>query len=147
MRFWDSSAVVPLCIDEPFTENVRELFDKDAELAVWWATPVECAAAFARRRREGALTELGYGKTLVVFDQLFLGITTVSASSQVRTRARRLVSVHTLRAADALQLAAALIWAEESPTHRELVTLDRRLSEAALLEGFDVLPKLGGVGA
>ena len=120
MRFWDSSAVVPLCLDEPHTNAVHRLFEADRELVVWWGTPVECAAAFARRRREGAITELGYGKTLVVFEQLTQGLTTIGASSQVRNRAIRLVSVHQLRAADALQLAAALVWAEESPARREL---------------------------
>ena len=143
MRFWDSSAIVPLCLDEPHTDAVHRLFEEDPQLAVWWGTAVECAAAFARRRREGTLSELGYGKTLVVFEQLAIGLTTIGASAQVRNRAVRLVSVHQLRAADALRLGAALVWAEESPVRRELVTLDRRLREAARLEGFEVVPALG----
>ena len=140
MRFWDSSAIVPLCLDEPHTDAVHRLFNEDSQLAVWWGTLVECAAAFARRRREGSLTELGYGKTLVVFDQLTVGLNTIGASGQVRDRAIRLVRVHPLRAADAIQLAAALVWAEESHTRRKFVTLDRRLREAAQKEGFAVVP-------
>lgn len=60
----------------------------------------------------------------------------------VRQRAKRLLMVHPLRAADALQLAAALVWAAESPQGLELVCLDRRLKEAALKEGFTVLPDI-----
>jgi len=55
-------------------------------------------------------------------------------------RAERLLSVHTLRAADAFQLAAALIWTQESPRGFELVCLDQNLREAAFREGFTVLP-------
>lgn len=46
---------------------------------------------------------------------------------------------YALRAADALQLGAALVAADGDPQSLELVTLDRRLAEAALQEGFPVL--------
>jgi hypothetical protein len=58
----------------------------------------------------------------------------------VRQRTERLLAVHPLRAADAFQLAAALIWAEEKPRGLEVVCLDQNLREAALKEGFEVLP-------
>jgi len=48
--------------------------------------------------------------------------------------------VHSLRAADSFQLAAALIWAEENPQGLDLVCLDQNLREAAFKEGFAVLP-------
>jgi predicted nucleic acid-binding protein len=63
---------------------------------------------------------------------------TVAASEEVRLRAGRLLAVHALRAADALQLAAALVSCEED---ERLVSLDQRLREAALLEGFVVIPE------
>jgi hypothetical protein len=47
----------------------------------------------------------------------------------------RLLRVHPLRAAGALQLAAALEWAG-APPDGELVTFDERLREAAVREGF-----------
>jgi predicted nucleic acid-binding protein len=55
-------------------------------------------------------------------------------------RARRLLETHPLSAADALQLAAALVMTEERPTGTEFVTFDIRLAEAANKEGFPVLP-------
>ena len=52
-----------------------------------------------------------------------------------------MVKVHDLRAGDAFQLAAALVWAEDAPLGRTLVSLDQRLREAAQREGFAVLPE------
>ncbi|HET7273634.1 MAG TPA: hypothetical protein VFI91_00550 [Longimicrobiaceae bacterium] len=49
MRFWDSSAVVPLCVDQPMSAVSRELLDEHGEMVVWWGTTVECASAFTRR--------------------------------------------------------------------------------------------------
>jgi hypothetical protein len=47
--------------------------------------------------------------------------------------------VHPLRAADALQLAAAYAAAEQRPASLDMVTLDERLAIAARNEGFVVL--------
>jgi predicted nucleic acid-binding protein len=46
--------------------------------------------------------------------------------------------VHPLRAADALQLAAAVVAAEGIPASLSIVTLDERLAAAARREGFVV---------
>jgi predicted nucleic acid-binding protein len=63
----------------------------------------------------------------------------IEPGSQVRSLARRLLRVHDLRAADALQLAAAVVGTEHHPALLPLVTLDRRLANAARLEGFPVV--------
>jgi uncharacterized protein len=65
----------------------------------------------------------------------------VVPGAAVRDTAMRLLMVHPLRLADALQLAAALAWADGRPVGRELVTLDERLAAAARLEGFAVRPE------
>ena len=59
----------------------------------------------------------------------------------VRERAMRILASHNLRAADALQLAAALVWVDERPSGRAFVCLDSRLRESAYREGFTVLPE------
>ncbi len=61
-------------------------------------------------------------------------------SNSLRRRAMRLIATHDLRAADSLQLAAALMWAGEDPDGKEFVCLDQRLMLAARAEGFIVLP-------
>ena len=49
MRFWDSSAVIPLCVVEPRSANARDLPEGDPAVAVWWATRTECLSALTRR--------------------------------------------------------------------------------------------------
>lgn len=138
MRFWDASAVIPVCVREPRSEGVRSLLATDGHMVVWWSTVVECTSAVARRRRDGVFTADDERHSLTVLDRLAAVWSTVTASEAVRERALRLVRVHPLRAADALQLAAALAWTEDAPRNRQLVTFDARLTEAARLEGFEV---------
>lgn len=141
MRFWDTSALVPVCVNEPHTERLRMLQTEDSGIAVWWCTPVECASAFARMRRSGDLSVEEETEAFGVLERLAEAWFTVGAIPSVRERATRLVRVHPLRAADGFQLAAALVWAEDSPAARRVVSLDQRLREAAGREGFAVLPE------
>ncbi|MCL7926739.1 MAG: type II toxin-antitoxin system VapC family toxin [marine benthic group bacterium] len=144
MRFWDSSAVAALCVEEPRTAEVERLAREDPELVVWWATPVECASAIARRRREGSLSTADELAAIEVLDQLAQTWVEVQPGDLLRSHAFRLLRVHSLRAGDALQLAAALVWAgmpvAGPAPGAELVTFDERLASAARLEGLAVLP-------
>ena len=144
MRFWDSSAVAALCVEEPRTPDVERLVREDPELVVWWVTPVECASAIARRRREGSLSPADELAAIEVLDYLAQTWVEIQPGERVRSHAFRLLRVHSLRAADALQLAAALVWAgtlAHGPAPgAELVTFDERLAEAARLEGLALLP-------
>jgi hypothetical protein len=56
----------------------------------------------------------------------------------VKAQAQHLLRLHSLRAADALQLAAALEWSGGRPKGRILDSLDERLVIAARRVGFDV---------
>jgi predicted nucleic acid-binding protein len=140
MRFWDSSAVVALLANEPARERVLELLQSDSAILVWWSTPTECASAIARRERDGSLAESDAAAANDQLDELATIWSEVIPSNQVRAMARRLLRLHTLRAADALQLAAAIIAAEHEPRSLEFVCLDDRLRAAASREGFKVLP-------
>lgn len=143
MRFWDTSALVPLLLREPATERVIDLLKTDPEIASWWASPVEFASAVARLRREGQLTSADESRMLAGVDSIVAASYEVQPGEELRRIALRLLRVHPLRAADALQLAAALAWAGSPPFDgAELVTLDERLGGAAVLEGF-VVPALG----
>ncbi len=139
MRFWDSSALVPLCVEEPSSRIVRAFLRQDVMMVVWWGSPVECWSAFARRRREGGLTvkqEEAARTRLRILQEAWVEI---SPGDSLRAHAARLLRLHPLGSGDALQLAAALVWAG-SPPSGEVVTLDRRLSEAARQEGLASLP-------
>lgn len=139
MRFWDSSAVVPLLVDEAATDAVRAALEGDPTMLVWWATELECVSAIARLERQG---DLASGATLVALQRLEAlagGWHEVQPVESVRRAARRALRVHSLRTADALQLAAATVGSEGQPASLDVVSLDDRLSDAARREGFAVL--------
>jgi len=138
MRFWDASAVVPLLVAETTTATLQELAAEDRAIVVWWATEVECASALARLDRAGVLEESALIAALERLKHLAEGWHEVDPSDGIREAALRFLRVHPLRAADALQLAAAFVAAERRPPSLELVTLDDRLASAARKEGFRV---------
>lgn len=135
MRFWDSSALVPLVLEQPRSNEARNLLARDDELVVWWASSIECASAIARLHRDGLLTMPGARDARALLDALRKSWFEVQPGDAVREQALRLLRVHPLRAADALQLAAALEWAG-APPEGDFVTFDDRLREAAVREGF-----------
>jgi len=136
VRFWDASAIVPLLVAEAESGGLLALLDLDPEMFVWWGTPVECTSAISRREREGALSPRDVASALERLRTVASAWQEVLPAEPVRSTARRLLRVHPLRAADALQLAAAIVAAEHDPASLELVSLDDRLSEAAGREGF-----------
>ncbi len=142
MRFWDSSAIVPLLVEETGSRAARDLFASDAELVVWWATTVECMSSIARRERDGTSPPVTRVLTARL-RALAARWTEVSPSDAVRADAQRLLRLHELRAADALQLAAARALCDGLPDGFPLVTADRRLAAAATREGFDVIDPIG----
>jgi predicted nucleic acid-binding protein len=140
LRFWDASALVPLLTAQAFSDAADALLSVDDDIAVWWATQVECESALARieRRSPRLESELIVARRLLT--TLAANWSEIEASDRLRLDAIRLLRVHPLRAADALQLAAALAWADDWNGEKAFVCLDRRLSEAAAREGFSILP-------
>lgn len=136
MKFWDASAIVPLLVEEAETARTRAAAVSNPVMLVWWGTAVECASALARLQREDALDETTATTAFDCLGRLAAGWHEVDASEAVREAAIRFLRVHPLRAADALQLAAAFVAAERRPSSLELVTLDDRLAAAARREGF-----------
>ena len=139
MRFWDSSAILPLLVPEARTASLGEAIRDDPAVAVWWATQVECASALARLERESRLAESGGITAARRLATAARKWTEVPPLERVREQATRLVRLHPLRAADALQLAAALVLSDFEPRTLPFVTLDGLLAAAARREGFEVL--------
>lgn len=139
MRFWDASAIVPLLVAEASTRRLQALAEKDSAMLVWWGSEIECVSALARLEREGALAAPAVTRALKRMRELSDSWHEVDPSDAVREAAGRFLRVHPLRAADALQLAAAFLAAERRPQSLELVTLDERLGTAARKEGFRVI--------
>ncbi|MEO5884242.1 MAG: type II toxin-antitoxin system VapC family toxin [Candidatus Limnocylindrales bacterium] len=139
MRFWDASALVPLLIAEPTSRAGRVVLESDPSVVVWWGARVECTAALARSERDGRIGSDDARGAFGDLDRLRFEWTEVDPHDAVRSVAERLVRTHALRAAGALQLAAAIAAAEGSPASLPFVTLDDRLAMAAEREGFPVV--------
>jgi predicted nucleic acid-binding protein len=139
LRYWDSSALIPLLLDEGRSTDVVRLFDADGAQTVWCLTEVEATSAITRKAREGmnAERENAARSQLQFLRERWVEISSLDA---VRARALRLLSTHALQAADALQLAAALVSCGEQTESLPFVCLDDRLAGAARKERFPVLP-------
>lgn len=138
MRFWDSSAVVPLIVRQHGSARVDRWWAQDPRVAIWTLTPVEITSALWREVRAHDLSQAQARDAEARAQELADACYTVADVEGVKALARRLLRVHALRAADALQLGAALLWAGGRPAGKTLHTLDERLASCARLEGFTV---------
>ncbi|AFM11236.1 type II toxin-antitoxin system VapC family toxin [Turneriella parva] len=136
MIFWDSSAIVPLLVNEPKTKEAQTTLKKDRNLTVWCLTYLEATSALNRRLRT---EEIHFGhfrageerlkKLTQAWDQILFSDRLVLLSA-------RLLRTHPLRTADSLQLAAALIAGGNDPSQVNFFSYDDRLNEAAEREGL-----------
>jgi hypothetical protein len=107
-------------------------------MVVWWGTVAEAASAIARQERTGALSGEQVGHCLDALQELSTAWLEVAPSDALRRTAQRLLRVHALKAADSLQLAAALAAAGERTDSMDFICRDARLAEAAAREGLKV---------
>ncbi|MDA3874105.1 MAG: type II toxin-antitoxin system VapC family toxin [Kiritimatiellae bacterium] len=138
MKFWDSSALVPLLIEEAESKRMETLLAEDPSLVVWYGTSAEIESALMRRLREGSLSDEDERLARRKFQMLEASWSEVQPTEPVRNRALRLLRVHPLRAANAFQLASALVACGENTRNFVFLTSDVRLRDAAHKEGFDV---------
>jgi predicted nucleic acid-binding protein len=141
VNYWDSCAIIPLCFEQDaFADHARAVAGNDDKIVTWWGTSVECCSAFARLRRGGEITPEGEQQCGIRLNLLSERWDEVEPSDHLRQLARKLLLRQKLRAADALQLAAALMWASGDSTGIGFVTFDKNLRIAAQSEGFTVIP-------
>ena len=140
MKFWDSSALVPLIVKEKETRYCLKTLSDDQEMLVWCLSKVEVISALSRRLRDKAFGEEEFQKAKRHLNDLIERAYEVQAIEKVRARALRLLEVHPLRAGDACQLAAVLVATQEDPHRLAMVCFDQNLKNAALKEGFLVNP-------
>ncbi|HEV8437973.1 MAG TPA: type II toxin-antitoxin system VapC family toxin [Methylomirabilota bacterium] len=138
MRFWDSSAVVPLLVEQKSSSRVAAWVAGDDAVVLWTLTPVEVVSALRRLVRDKALAEEIARLAEVRLAEIVRACHVIIDVDPVKSLATRLLRLHPLRAFDALQLGAALHWVEGHPQGRTLHTLDSRLALAAQREGFNV---------
>jgi predicted nucleic acid-binding protein len=136
--FWDSSAIVRLCIQSQTTPLVQGLISR-YKMAVWWSTPVELRGAFERLKRTGEVTASEHVAALVEARLFKGGWREMTPHDELRDEAERMLERFVLKAADALQLAAALSWCAGKPQGRVFISGDVQLLRAAEQLGFQTI--------
>jgi predicted nucleic acid-binding protein len=138
VKFWDSSALVPLFLPESTSGIATRWLESDPHVAVWALTRVEILSAIARKRREQPEAKRALEIARDSLSEAAAFWTEIADLDRVRKDAERLVELYPLRAADALQLEATLVAAEGKPESLEFIIFDRRLAHAATGERFRV---------
>ena len=146
MRFWDTSSLIPLTVNEPSSDLIDQILKEDLGLVVWWETEVECVGALASKFRRHAFTDEEVNDALQRLAVLIDNWAEIQPTNEVRVKAERLLFLHDLKTADAVQLASALLWCADDPREAVFVCQDRRLRIAARREGFTVLPTMEQLG-
>jgi predicted nucleic acid-binding protein len=139
LRFRDASALVPIFVKEAATAEVQSWQAVDPGITTWMMTRIEVFSAVAKRKRERPELAALWNRAIRDVNEIASKWIEISDAGPVRRHAERIILDHPLHAADALQLGAALVAADGDPQSLELVTLDRRLAEAAQREGFPIL--------
>ncbi len=135
--FWDTSAIVPLCCVQEFSAAARSTFRSFPKPAVWWGTSVEVRSAFARLKGLDAL--LRESDALRHWENFRAKAIQILPDEDLLARAESIPATFGLRALDAFQLAAALVWCSGRPKYRPFVCADNRLGDAATDAGFEVI--------
>jgi uncharacterized protein len=136
MSFWDSSALVPLCTNEPRSILAGRLWKMFPQKFVWWETSVEISSALARINRENKITSeqrLNAEKRLEILETVWVEI---QPNSRIKELARTFPTQYNMKAADSLQLASALVWCNEKPKGKDFVSGDEHLIKVAASIGF-----------
>lgn len=136
MKYWDASALVPLLVSEATSPQARRWLEDDPLIVTWAWSAVEITSAVERRFREGRLNSVERRDVLARLSLRAEQWDEITDTLAVRRQANRLLARYPLRAADAGQLAAALVLFEDQPEGQGFVCLDQRLGQAAEMEGF-----------
>jgi predicted nucleic acid-binding protein len=116
VRYFDTTALVKQYLHEAGSKIVLQLLKTDDKVYTASLTYAETHAAFSRRNREGRLTRETTRRIALRFDKDWKSYDIVVMSENVLRLARQVLYRHSLRSADAIHLASALLLAQTSPT-------------------------------
>ena len=139
IRFFDASALAKRYIRAEGTSEVNRWL-RESRPAVCRLTEAEISSACARRVREASMSARGRDAVLQRLRDDLRKIHVVEIVPAVVERVHDLLGKHSLRAADSLQLAAALCLTSAIGRPTEFVVYDQRLAEAARAEHLRVMP-------
>ena len=135
--FWDTSAIIHICVPGQSASAARRLLDQHA-VVVWWTARVEVRSVLERLRKDESISRRAYDASRNRLEALLDSWREILPTDLLRELACVQLGRFPIRAADALHLAAALIWCNQKPRGRVLVCNDLRLGDAARQAGFTV---------
>ena len=131
--FCDASALAKRYVEETGSAELETLLESASALGLSVITVTEVISALCRRQREGTLSDVQYAVAKAALLADVADADTVNVSEQVVSLAVDMLERHSLRSADALQLAGAQAWRAEM-----VVTSDRKQCAAARSSGRQV---------
>jgi predicted nucleic acid-binding protein len=138
IAYLDASALAKVFLDEPGSDQVRELWNSELAVAASELVVVELTCALAAAVRAHRLAPQALGRPVTVGTFLAERAELVAVDGEVVRSAAVLGARHGLRALDAVHVASVLVLREAAPT---LVSWDVDQRRAALREGFPVYPE------
>lgn len=112
--YLDTSAVVPLLVQEPSTQICRRLWGEADERVTSRLTFVETAAALAAARRLGRLSQPEHYESWSIFVQIWPEFDVVEVDRDLSESAARMSSSLSLRGYDAVHCASAVAVDDET---------------------------------
>ena len=133
IAYFDTSAIVPLLIDEDATDRCSRLWNEAERIVSVRLLYPETCAALARAKRMERLTAAQMITATADLDELIEQIDHIELTGELARNAGRLAQEHGLRGYDAVHLAAAVAVADNDAV---LVTGDADLAAAAAARGL-----------
>ena len=137
--YLDSSALVKLYAPETDSATIQQLVDAAEMPSTSRIAYAETRAAFARKRREQAVTLRDYRTIVQDIDNDWETYFIVDVSETLIKRAGQLAETFALRGYDAVHLASAVIVGEQGSQAVMFACFDEKLSRAARRQGLIVL--------
>lgn len=139
--FLDASALAKLYLREANSDALMARLS-GATVAISRLSEIEVASAAERRYRLGELHPAELTAILAALDRDLRRLRVVELQPPIVAEARLALHHHGLCAADAVQLASALVLRREAAARLTFLCFDARLASAAQEEGLDVIATL-----
>jgi uncharacterized protein len=135
IAYFDTSAVIPLIIEEPSTPVCQRLWNDATRIASVRLLYAEASAALARAHRMARLTTTQLDEAMAALDDIVAELDQVEVNDQLVRTAGALARTHGLRGYDAVHLGAGMYISDSEVV---FVTGDSSLAAAAQAQGFAV---------
>ena len=138
--YLDTSALVKRYIEEPHSDELISKWKEAEEVVTSAVTYAETVASFYRKKREANFKEKLIDKILSTFRDEWMSFIRIQVTDELNEIIDRVIGNYPLRGFDAIHLASAILVNQALPEDLLFACFDRRLSMAAMEEGFETFP-------